>query len=157
MTNHSSNTAAEKPALKPANENPWYCLATLYGEQPQNGFDAELASKNRDGWNNWVVAIAPDGNRLKDKNDHILINQQLQMNQIIKKFESRTNGRMMPDTLRTEIISLSNLNFDNAVNFERFVFPLPVTFNNSIFQADTTFLFAHLLKDAIFRIVYLKS
>jgi hypothetical protein len=27
----------DKPALRPANDNPWYCLATLHGELPEEG------------------------------------------------------------------------------------------------------------------------
>ncbi|SMX33632.1 hypothetical protein [Octadecabacter ascidiaceicola] len=39
--------------LTPANENPWYILMTLYGEQEGARIDKELAEKNRDAWNKW--------------------------------------------------------------------------------------------------------
>jgi uncharacterized protein YjbI with pentapeptide repeats len=54
---------ADKPALRPANENPWYCLATLYGEQPVDGFDYKLASKNRMAWNRWMASALSDEKR----------------------------------------------------------------------------------------------
>ena len=46
---------ADKPELRPANENPWYCLATLHGEQPVDGWYSELTSKNRLAWNRWIA------------------------------------------------------------------------------------------------------
>ena len=40
-------------ALKPANENPWYVLMTLYGEQTEGPGDNDLHEKNRAAWNAW--------------------------------------------------------------------------------------------------------
>lgn len=39
--------------LKPANENSWYVLMTLYGEQDGEEVDWELHAKNRAMWNVW--------------------------------------------------------------------------------------------------------
>jgi hypothetical protein len=48
----------EKPELRRANDNPWYCLATLYGEQPPEfPWDEELAVKNRVVWNRWYAKV----------------------------------------------------------------------------------------------------
>ena len=52
--------AADTPAvgkdaprdLKPANENPWYILMTLYGEQDEDDID-DLHEKNHRAWNAW--------------------------------------------------------------------------------------------------------
>jgi hypothetical protein len=30
-------SGADKPELRQANDNPWYCLATMHGEQPVGG------------------------------------------------------------------------------------------------------------------------
>ncbi len=50
----------EKAPLKPANENPWYCLATVYGEQEEKG-DENLAKQNRVAWNRWMaVALSQE-------------------------------------------------------------------------------------------------
>src|SRR5450631_3572516 len=74
---------ADKPALRPANDNPWYCLATLHGELPEEGEWArkesfgewpedhirrdldieEIVSKNRTAWNRWVASTMSDENR----------------------------------------------------------------------------------------------
>ena len=50
---------SEKPKLTPANENPWYCLMTLHGEQPEGAtysrFDQHLHARNRRDWNKWAA------------------------------------------------------------------------------------------------------
>jgi hypothetical protein len=75
-------TDADKPALRPANDNPWYRLATLYGELPEEGkwtrkesfgewpdrmlrdLDIEeIVSKNRTAWNRWVASTISDEER----------------------------------------------------------------------------------------------
>ena len=40
--------------LRPANENPWYVLATVYGEQERGGVNVTLHSQNRGIWNRWM-------------------------------------------------------------------------------------------------------
>lgn len=54
-----------EPTLRPANENPWYLLATLYGEPPEGAdlphFNRRLKSRNRLAWNRYMATIAdPD-------------------------------------------------------------------------------------------------
>ena len=49
--------------LKPANENPWYVLATLYGEQEGEEVDWELHEKNRKVWNQFVSASFGESKR----------------------------------------------------------------------------------------------
>jgi len=39
----------EKSVLRPAEENPYYCLATLYGEDRAN------SGLNRFAWNRWMA------------------------------------------------------------------------------------------------------
>jgi hypothetical protein len=56
-----------KPQLQPANENHWYCLATVYGEQAERDnrhlLDENLAKKNRVAWNRWMAAALSDKQR----------------------------------------------------------------------------------------------
>jgi len=58
---------AEKPELKRANDNPWYCLATLYGEQAAEPspreWNKELAARNRVAWNRWMSEALSDEQR----------------------------------------------------------------------------------------------
>ena len=46
--------------LTPANENPWYVLMTLYGEQEGEEIDWELHEKNRSVWNYWMTTNNSD-------------------------------------------------------------------------------------------------
>jgi len=46
--------------LKPANQNPWYVLATLHGELEGHADDHDLAAKNRQVWNLWACAGMDD-------------------------------------------------------------------------------------------------
>jgi len=57
-----SMSDAQKSELRRANDNPWYCLATLNGEQQEwahidlpNVWDEDLAGKNRVSWNRWMA------------------------------------------------------------------------------------------------------
>jgi hypothetical protein len=58
---------AEDSELRPANDNPWYRLATLYGEQTKGAncwtWDKELAAKNRMAWNRWMARVLSDEQR----------------------------------------------------------------------------------------------
>ncbi len=55
--------AIEGRVLQPANENPWYVLMTLYGEQDGHGFDWEKHNKNRAAWNAWSCQAMSDEKR----------------------------------------------------------------------------------------------
>jgi len=58
---------AEDSELRPANDNPWYRLATWYGEQMKGAncwtWDKELAAKNRMAWNRWMARVLSDEQR----------------------------------------------------------------------------------------------
>ena len=51
-------------ALTPANENPWYVLMTLYGEQTGEWIDWKLHEKNRAAWNAWACQTMSDEEQL---------------------------------------------------------------------------------------------
>ena len=53
---------ADKPELRPANKNPWYCLATLHGEQPVDGWHSEPAKIAWPG-----TAGSPQGSALRNE------------------------------------------------------------------------------------------
>ena len=60
MGDPKENSAASQPAgitsdgKTPAEQNPWYVLATIAGEQRSKGIDFNLARKNRAYWNAWA-------------------------------------------------------------------------------------------------------
>lgn len=49
-----TDTPEVPEGLRPANENSWYILMTLYGEQEGEEIDWELHEKNRRAWNAWA-------------------------------------------------------------------------------------------------------
>jgi hypothetical protein len=51
----------DKPKLTPANENPWYVLMTLYGEQDEEEVDNDPDDQNRAVWNAWSCQQLNDG------------------------------------------------------------------------------------------------
>ena len=75
MGDPKENSAASQPAgitsdkKPPAEENPWYVLATIAGEQRSKGFDEDLALKNRAYWNAWAGQhlSAEDKAEIKDR------------------------------------------------------------------------------------------
>ena len=60
MGDTNEDSAASQPAgitsdgKTPTEQNPWYVLATIAGEQSGEGFDKELELKNRAYWNAWA-------------------------------------------------------------------------------------------------------
>jgi uncharacterized protein YjbI with pentapeptide repeats len=54
-----TDPSPEKPKLTPANQNPWYILMTLHGEQPEGAtwrdYDEALHARNRRDWNKWAA------------------------------------------------------------------------------------------------------
>ena len=48
---------------KPASKNPWYVLATIHGEQAEEGWSGEVAAKNRQIWNGWSCGHLPKAKR----------------------------------------------------------------------------------------------
>jgi uncharacterized protein YjbI with pentapeptide repeats len=117
------NDSTKKPDLRPANENPWYCLATLHGEQRYDGIskDKELANKNVAAWNEWINTGPDDFARLA-KTEEL--------------FARRTSLRLpklgsSPD--------FSHTHFDHIVDFERFQFTRKTTFRSAKFSCNVSF------------------
>jgi uncharacterized protein YjbI with pentapeptide repeats len=106
----------EIPALRPANDNPWYCLATLHGEQPIDGFDQILAEKNQTEWNRWM------GGGLS--------------------VEQRTNfahRSLLRPPVSGELPDFSRTHFDRRVSFSNFQFSKPTDFRGASFSDEANF------------------
>jgi len=105
----------EAVALKLANANPCYCLATLYGEQEGDEFDVALAHKNRNTWNRWF-GDCTEGQR----------------EDIRKTFSLRMDGQLPPDP--TEQIDFSNTHFTKRLHLAGFEFRRYANFRSSTFS-----------------------
>lgn len=105
--------------LKPANENPWYCLATLHGEQPPGSFDQRLAQNNLQAWRRWFAGLIPE-------------------NELRSLFFARTRKSDLPPQ-RTEKIDFTFTLFDRPVSFQGFAFQSEIDFSSSNFCCDANF------------------
>ena len=123
--------------LKPAEENPWYVLATLYGEEP----DEATQNKNRMAWNSWAVSKLNES----DKQAIVLSNKDGLGE--IKKWEGKNGFKEKAEELfkqrlpsekfsqleKTPIVEFSDTFFVNAVDMRDFIFPIRTSFKNSYF------------------------
>jgi len=117
---------ADKLGLRPANDNPWYCLATLHGEQPIDRLDQELAEKNQLAWQQWL---------------NISSNEGLRQSFASELFNRRTKGRtslMLPEA--HAIADFSHTRFDHRVAFTGFWFSMPADFSSATFSGEANFV-----------------
>ncbi len=147
-----------EPKLTPANENPWYVLMTLYGEQEGERVDVELHEKNRKAWNAWVGRGMSVEERAAASKSSILEARELGVPTSSQKFEmlervadrhkaemTRRNNDQFEYPGLPELkhgIDLSATAFDHIVSCSKFVFPAEVDFNLSAFRSDTIFFIA---------------
>jgi hypothetical protein len=115
--------------LKPAEENPWYVLATLYGENP----DKNTLALNKDLWNKFFK--------------HKLEGQPL-AKEISERFSSRISGQFLPNP--QEGIDFSGTEFKERLNLMTFEFPKFAKFANSRFNRGLILQAAKFDSDAIF-------
>src|SRR4051812_38425304 len=101
---------AGTPVLRQANDNPWYCLATLYGEQVNDRWDEKLAKRNSDAWNLWI----------NDRSEGVRAD-------LVAAFIHRTGGSLiLPHP--TVPADLSHTYFDRYVSFSNFQFTQHASF-----------------------------
>jgi hypothetical protein len=115
--------------LKPAEENPWYVLATLYGENP----DKNTLALNKGLWNKFFK--------------HKLEGQPL-AKEISERFNSRLPGQFLPNP--QEGIDFSNTDFKKPLNLKTFEFPKFAKFANSRFNRGLILQAAKFDSDANF-------
>ncbi|MDZ4311071.1 MAG: pentapeptide repeat-containing protein [Cypionkella sp.] len=135
--------------LKPANENPWYVLMTLYGEQEGEEIDEALHEKNRAAWNAWacqslsveeqVSAAASVEVALTEVQDW---NQQRE--EIVSRHRTATEARNGAEhytglPLIDEQMELSGISFSHIVCCKKFVFPVVSQFKLASFERDAWF------------------
>lgn len=135
--------------LTAANKNPWYVLATIYGEQEEGAFwwdyDQELEVKNRRAWNGFACANLSDQERKVRADKAGLPFQELGPLSEAEQAEILTlfQGRM---GLEASIPASS----ENSI-FSRAYFPNPFWFNKYICENTTAFVDVTFGSDAYFR------
>ena len=140
----------EKASLKPAKENPWYVLATIYGEEP----DDETQYKNHQAWNSCVISTLNDKDKLAiDISSRVSLEEIPKWEgedgikeEITKLFKRRLPCEELPNT--DTWIDFEAINFPKKVDFRHFIFPIRASFKGSEFSEDVTFsyaLFCHMV------------
>jgi len=142
--------------LTPAEDNPWYKLATLAGEQRKGQFDEDLHTQNRDLWNYWAINSLFSASR-QNLASKKMINEAEITEINIDKFHSYLVLRgieNLPPKIQT--IDFSNTEFKSKIRFDGFVFPDSVDFSGAHFNSGlsiTRAKFLHYTKfiECIFR------
>lgn len=157
--------------LTAANKNPWYVLATIYGEQEIDAdpfiTDKELAAKNRRAWNGWFCGGL--SNEVRDERARSIglsaadlgPLSDAERKAIERNFKARTqNNVKLPSAIET--IDFGKVIFTNYICFEKFVFEPHSTFcysrfncipnfTSTLFNDETIFSYARFNSDAFFR------
>jgi uncharacterized protein YjbI with pentapeptide repeats len=135
---------AEKAELRRANDNPWYCLATLYGEQPAGDWDQDLVAKNRTAWNRWMAA------RLSDEQRTDLVKNGLSESELVpltpeeksmvcSAFASRVGREKEFPPNPTEFVDFTHTHFDGRVTFGDFLYAGYADFKSATFSYGADF------------------
>jgi Pentapeptide repeats (9 copies) len=135
---------ADKPSLRPANDNRWYCLATLYGEQPVDTFDDELASKNCLAWNRWIATALSDEERASlvrngfPESELAPFSSQ-EKSAFYRAFAARTgrDNELPPEPTGTHDFNATH--FDRYANFTGFLFWRDAAFRSATFSNGAEF------------------
>jgi uncharacterized protein YjbI with pentapeptide repeats len=135
---------ADKPALRPANDNPWYCLATLHGEQPVDGQDEELAAKNRTAWNRWTATALNDEDRTNfiangfPAHELFALSPEEQ-SAFCEAFAARIGRKDELPPGRDERPDFSHTHFDCYADFGGFLFSRSADFGSATFSGHASF------------------
>lgn len=138
--------AAEKPELKPANDNPWYWLATLYGEWNKDSekLDQDIELKNRIAWNRWFAKALSTEQRDELLKKGVLPEDLVPLTpteqaELAIAFTARSGrtDQLLPDLMF--LPDFSHTVFNSAVSFAGFHFPYGANFSSATFFGETNF------------------
>ncbi len=138
--------AAAKPELKPANDNPWYWLATLYGEWNKDSkeLDQDIAQKNRIAWNRWFAKAlsAEQRDKLQENGfsrEELVPWTPKEEAELAIAFTTRSGrtDQSLPDPTRA--IDFSHTIFDRNVCLIGFIFPNDANFKSVMFSGTADF------------------
>ncbi|MCC5976538.1 MAG: hypothetical protein JJU21_00610 [Salinarimonas sp.] len=146
--------------LTPANQNPWYILMTLYGEQEGDEIDWDLHEKNRQAWNAWACfRLDKEEQRIASifiKEDSQEIYSWATMseeytNLFEKEWVKRNNSRKIPSILGlNKFFKLNNTIFEKNLCLDKCIFPKPIDTTFSVFRKNVCFNNCIFLKESNF-------
>jgi hypothetical protein len=140
----------DKSKLTPANENPWYVLMTLYGEQDGVKVDDDLHDQNRAVWNAWSCQQLDDDAAAE-------LAKQARVNVA----ETRGWAQIATEVKRKHRVEMKTRNdddftypgfpdFESAIQCSQIQFVKILALNGCIFPQDADFSFATFPQDADF-------
>ena len=144
--------AIEGRVLRPANENPWYVLMTLYGEQDgidDDKVDNVLHSKNLEAWNLWACRALTTAKRDELTAANAVMPTEGDWNEREQEISSRFDDEMRRRNPTFQSVptmpvpsldpKLDNLLFEKKFVAQNFLFPVSASFNNSKFTKFVNF------------------
>jgi hypothetical protein len=137
---------AEKPILTPAEQNPWYLLATLYGVPEPN--DREVQNRNRTTWNRYYASRLTDDDRRRLKGRVTTADlepmDEHELADIQKVFVRRSGSHSVSIPTPKDPIKFEDTNFESDIRFSNYIFS-DVDFSRSVFNGLANFRESHLI------------
>ena len=139
----------KKTKLTPANDNPWYWLATLYGDQTGEKIDPDLAKKNRIAWNRWVAEALGEEERTTLIKKGFDADELTQFSDIEKKEHyaavlKRSGRESIALPKPSESTDFHSNRFDHPCCFVGYLFPIAVSFESATFSELLILSWQHL-------------
>jgi len=136
--------------LKPANQNPWYVLMTLYGEQGAKRVDRKLHRKNRAAWNAWSCQALSESDRaLAAEQAGVSVAEvsawdarSAEIENLYNRARKERNGDSVPQARLPSVheeISFRSTIFANSVVLTGAVFAGRTSFYRASFEAKADF------------------
>ena len=129
---------------KPASKSPWYVLATIHGEQTEEGWNEEVAAKNRRIWNGWSCGHLPKAKRAElaklAKLDEAALEawSETERAHVEKVFATgRGMGMVLPDP--EAAVDFKDTHFETPLSMSQFVFTQAVVFTSATFDGYAWF------------------
>jgi hypothetical protein len=145
---------SDKQQLQAADDNPWYCLATLHGEQKEKLEDhsTHLEDKNRLAWNRWMAAGLLEEQRSALLKKGFVASELAPLSEeenteFLATFAKRTNAA--PPNPR-DAIDFRSIRFQRSIFFSRFIFLASALFDGALFVNKAFFLKTEFLDGANF-------
>ncbi|MGR3341968.1 MAG: pentapeptide repeat-containing protein [Paracoccaceae bacterium] len=140
--------------LKDANENPWYVLATIYGEQKGEDVDRELHDKNRRAWNAWACQNLSGEETASLAEDTGLAVEELRGWQPLQsEVETHFAKRLGEDVMippPEDRADFSEITISNTVAMENIIFTQLARFDSATFTQAARFDSATFTQAAVF-------
>jgi hypothetical protein len=151
----------DKPKLTPANENPWYILMTLHGEQDGEGVDVDLHDQNRAVWNAWSCQQLDDDAAAElAKQARVIVAETRGWAQIATEVKRKHRTEMeerndddftYPGFPDFEVsIRCSEIQFCSILALNNCIFTQPANFHSATFTQDAYFSSATFTQTANF-------